>query len=317
VTEANPEGSTGSKRRPGATWLAAGVLLVALLELALHFRVSGDAIPEADWQGAAALIRSEWRDGDVLVVAPSWISPLVRRAVGASLTAPSVAPGSLESAPRVWAVSARGFVAPRASLKDRPALSKRFGDVHVERLDRSGESPKFDFVASFWQAAVSLERGGVVTPCVLETGAPDGGGLGRGPVRPGRRYECDGKAERWIAPVTVEDLHYQPRYCVREPAFGKAVARIEYGSVPFGEKLVFHAGLYLRDERKRKGAPISLRVLINGNAAGEFVHRDGDGWARYEVKVPAESAQRVGSVAVEVTSPGTKDRNLCWTALSL
>ena len=80
---------------------------------------------------------------------------------------------------------------------------------------------------------------------------------------------------------------------------------------------MFHAGLYLRDERNRKGAPITFRVLINGNAAGEFIHRDGDGWGKYEVSVPPTLVHGAGTVALEVASAGTKDRNLCWTGVSL
>ena len=59
-----------------------------------------------------------------------------------------------------------------------------------------------------------------------------------------------------------------------------------------------------------------MRVLIDGAEAAQFVHRDGDGFARYEVdttKARKNSPNGRGEVRVEVTTKNPRDRWFCWS----
>lgn len=318
---------------PGGALAAAllGLLVViAAAEVVGHALVTRPGPAPKDFEAAAAFVREGWQPGDALLVAPAWIDPLVRRALGGALSAADLAPATLAGRRRLWTVTVDGAEVPAATPRDaapgaapgtalKTELARSFGEVTVSRRGPlSASAPRFDFVAGFADAVVERRRGDQAEPCTVEDRKPEGGGLGRGPMKPARRVVCDARrAERWIGPALIEDLAYQPRRCVRQPAFGKHPARITYSAVPLGESLVLAGGLYLRDERKRKGAPITWIVRAGDQELGRLVHKDGDGWTEHTLALPAALRGTTSPISVEVTASDPKDRNFCWGGVSL
>jgi len=80
--------------------------------------------------------------------------------------------------------------------------------------------------------------------------------------------------------------------------------------------IVLHGGLDYHDERDENKGPITLRVLVDGREVGKFVHRDGDGMARYEVDLRSAFGAQVparGELRLEISAIDTYRRSFCWT----
>jgi hypothetical protein len=194
----------------------------------------------------------------------------------------------------------------------------------VERAALGASPVVFDFVRALPAAEVVRGALGAERACRFAELAPGrGGGLGIGALPPRERFECGRNA--WVAPVVLEDLELQPRYCVRQPAVEGGPLRVRFRDVPLGQRLVFYGGLYYEDERMRQGADVHARVLagatggtapaLRGGAGGErallhMTHRDGDGWKRVEVATGGGASD----VTVEVSSSSAHKRTFCWAA---
>lgn len=318
-SRANPDHSSkdsAAAAPPGARshwWLV--LLGLAIVELVGHLVIVSRVPPLDDFRQAAAFVRGERRDGDLVVAAPYWADPLVRWTAGDMISFADAGRSDLAGHRRLWVLSTRGHRPDEAPDTD-PELDRSFGRVRVLRWALPAPEVVFDLTASTSRAEVSIVEGGTARICPWRSGVAQGGGLGAGPMKPAQRFECDPRRPwLWVAPTINEDLELQPRFCVWQHPAGPEPIRTTFRDVPLGDRLVLYAGLYYEHERKRENGPVDVRVLVDDREIGRMTHRDGDGWKRMEVltRAPGSSAER-GTIAIEVTAPSPHLRSLCWSA---
>ena len=87
-----------------------------------------------------------------------------------------------------------------------------------------------------------------------------------------------------------------------------------FHEVPLGKVIRGHAGLYWIIEREKRGAPITLTIRVDGDTVGHTVHRDGDGWAGFELPLGAHAGAEKAEVEFAVASPNYRDRHFCFEA---
>lgn len=297
-------------------WLA--FLGLAFAEVvALTVRVSR-VPPEDDWATAAALVRSRFESSDAITVAPSWADPLLRLHLGDRISAKLAGRADLASFERLWVLSIRGQRAPEAPARE-PDFRQVFGRVAVSRYDLGPSPVVLDLVDALPSASVDYTRRGERIPCELRdrVGGPSRGGLGFGPVPPRQRFVCDANRQgHWVGTTIIEDLSLAPRRCVLQRPQGPEPISVTYRDIHLGTRLVLHAGLDYHDERNETGVPVTLRVLIDGREVDRIVHRDGDGFARYEIDTQKhrEGASARGELRLEVTAQDSRKRSFCWSA---
>lgn len=287
-------------------WLL--VPAIATWEVAAHSWIRARVPSDADWARAAAFVRAELAPQDAVTAAPAWADPILRRHLGDRIPLAMAGRSDLARYRRLWTLSIRGHRAPE-TRGSAPSLQRAFGRVTVVRHDLPDPTVRYDLVQHVFDAQV--EHGKRARPCPLRTGSPGrGGGLGKGVVAPGKRFVCNDRSRRgFVAPVVLEDLALSPRYCVFQPPARRGPTRVTFPSVPLADELVFYAGLYYEDERHRKGAPVNMRVLLDGQERGSLTHRDGDGWVRFAVST---AGPRRAELTLEVDSSHPKKRGFCW-----
>jgi hypothetical protein len=304
-----------SKERKHATaWLA--LFAVAIVEVAAHFVEQSRVVAASDWDAAAAHVRSEWRDGDVVTAAPRWADPLMREAVGDLLDLRSAGRADLAPYRRLWSLSIRGHRAGEAP-DEAPEHVRTFGRVRVERWSLPEVTILYDFAEHVESASVALLEGGRETPCRWVRGRAEGGGLGVGPITPAERHSCDPRRPwLWVGATVEEDLDMLPRRCVWQHPPGAEPVRARFAGVPLGTSIVLHAGLWWEHERTLAGGPVDVVVRLDGEEIGRLRHEDGDAWERMEAAIPAARRGTSGTIDVEVSAPNPHLRTLCWAATS-
>jgi hypothetical protein len=280
------------------------LLALALGEVAAHVHARSVVPALGEWRDAARFVRSGLAPRDLLVAAPHYADPLLRQVLGDAIDLPMAGRSDDAAYERVWVIAV-GDAQAREARGVRSELRRSFGRLTVSRY-ALGPSPVLaDLTARVRDAAV---RSGERECSWRSHRLPRGGGLGLGVLPPVERFGCAGGG--WVAPVVQEDLSLQPRYCVRQGVVRGRTLRVELPTLPLGKRLVFYGGLYYEDERMRRGAPVDVRVLIDGRELGRLRHRDGDGWRRTAWRTPGGS----GAVAVEVRSDSERERSYCWAA---
>jgi hypothetical protein len=288
-----------------AVWVWIALVALPVIEVALHVRARAAVPAESDWQRAAAFVRSELRPKDLIVSAPGWTDPLLRAALGERITPAMAGRSDLAGFERMWSLSIRGARPADAGAR-KPALTKAFGGVTVERYELGRSTVRADLVDRIGEAEASIGK----KPCARSrTASPRGGGLGYGVLPPPSRLQCDG-ANNWIAEVVLEDLSITPRRCVFQPPGLGTASRVVLRDVELSDELVFYGGLYYEHERMRKGAPVVATLLANDKPIATFTHHDGDGWEKLAVKTQPGRAD----LAIEVRSTSRKQRGFCWAA---
>ncbi len=314
----NPAPSPVPRRSPGgwsrpATLAALALLALAVVEVVGQLVVYARVPSERAWSDAAAFLRKARKPGDGVVAAPRWADPLLRRALGNSLSFEDAAPSDLARYTRLWVVSIRGH-RPGFAPDRVPDFARAFGEVRVERWDLGHSPVVYDLFAHVRDARVSIVERGIARDCPFRVGRPRGGGLGQGPMEPAARFQCGPGPFPWAGPTVNEDVGLEPRACIRQQPTGGGAVRMTWQDVPLGSRLVLYGGLYDEDERMGKGAPVTARVLVDGREVGTMVHRDGDGWKRIEAVTRASGRPTRGDITVEVSSPSADKRSFCWTA---
>lgn len=111
--------------------IACAVLLlgIAVWEI-IATRVAGAPGDDA-WAAAAKIVRSEFRAGDLITFAPSWVDPTGRMHLGDLISLDDAARMDDAKYARVWELSIRG-----AERADKPAFERAVGGVLVRRYDR-------------------------------------------------------------------------------------------------------------------------------------------------------------------------------------
>ena len=290
-------------------YVAIAMFAFAIIDsMTLAFRTS--LVPrDADWQRAADFVRGEMLPRDIIVAAPNWADPLLRRELGGNITFEMAGHSDVAAFDRLWALSIRGALPAEAPQK-KPDFSQTFGGVKVLRWDLGKSSVAADLVSRIDRATAEVMRKGEAVACrFVQFPSASGGGLGGGAMAPAQRFECPFGAN-WIAATINEDLSLAPRYCIEQRPTGQEPVRVTFHDVPLAKRLVFYGGLYSEDERMEEHAPVQVAVRINGQLAGNMQHNDGDGWKRMEIATPGGT----GDVSVEVTSANPDKRSFCWAA---
>ena len=315
-----PAQTTISGRAPVPRWASPWWLLFLLLAITevIALGVREHRVPaESDWASAAEHVRAELAPKDAVTVAPGWADPLLRLYLGDRMTAKISGRSDLSAFERLWVLSIRGGRAPDAPRRE-PDFSETFGRVRVERFDFGPSKVLVDLPDAIQTAQVTRRVEGIDDVCVLRTFPPTvmAAGLGGGVVPPRQRFQCD--FERpwlWVGPTIIESLDLSPRRCIWTHPQGADPISITYPSIPLGTRVVLYGGLDYHDERDQDKGAISLRVYVGDREVGNFVHRDGDGMARYEIdlrKALGAALPQTGDLKLQISAVDTYRRSFCW-----
>jgi len=133
-------------------------------------------------------------------------------------------------------------------------------------------------------------------------------------MKPAQRFECDSRRPwAWVGATILADLDLRPRRCIWQHPSGDGPVRTTFRDVPLADTLVVRAGVDYQVERRRKHAPVILRVFIDDVLAGELVHRDGDGWTGFEIDT-TQTRGASAAVRFETTASDPTARLFCYAA---
>lgn len=291
-------------------------LALAMVEVVAHVVTRARVVEEDDWARAAERVRAEWREGDLVVVAPDWADPLLRQHLGDRITLKDAGRSDLAQVSRLWALSIRGH-RPAEAPAGAPEHDEQVGRVRILRWDMPGDAVLYDLTDHVEEARVTMVEGGREVPCTWRSeGRPRGGGLGAGPITPAARHVCDARRPwLWVGNTIQDDLDLRPRHCVWQHPAGPEPIRASFSDVPLGERLVLYADLYYEHERDRAHGPVHLAAFVDGEEIGRMVHHDGDGWKRMVARTQRGGERRErGEVTIEVSAPDPNLRSVCWAA---
>ena len=296
-------------RRRSPLWLI--FLAIGVVEVVGHFVVQARVVDDGDWRRAADRVREQWAPGDVVVSAPGWSDPLMRRELGDLLGVSGAARSDLSEYRRLWSLSIRGH-RPAGAPDRSPDLNERVGRVRVLRWDLTADRVLYRMVDQIRSARVTIDG----RACPPQRGRPRGGGLGAGAIEPAERFACDQRRSwLWVGATVLEDLELQPRHCIWQHPASPEVIRTTFTNIPLGERFVLAGGLYYEHERTLEHGPLSVGVFLGEVEIGRMVHRDGEGWKRLSVstRVASRGDRERGDISVEVTAPDPNLRTFCWT----
>jgi hypothetical protein len=282
------------RRRRISVAVAALVLLLALAEAGNAFIAPSRAPTDTDWRAAAAEVRAGFRTGDLVVAAPAWADPVLRRELGDLL--PVAVVGRMDAArfARIWEISQRGARAAETQGA-RLAARSRHGALSVNRWERPAARVTFDFLAA-WQTAnltvTSADRGEM--PCWL------------GPTR----FQCGEGTS--LGPELLE-IDTTPRSGLALDPHERTTTILEYPDVAFGRELVVAGGLHNVWLRKSGDGKVRMRVLADGRELGSVEGTSLGGWdlRRFDT---SDLAGRRGKVRFEITTDKAHGRHFGFAA---
>lgn len=280
------------KHLPGVA--GAVVLVLALFETAQAVLAPSLAPTDADWNAAAAAVREQFVEGDLVVAAPAWADPVMRMHLG-----PLVSMGMatrLDDARygRVWEISQKGETAPEAHGTER--YNARFGNLTVRRIEREPAKLTFDFVEQWQQARVSRVGASGSVACAP---LPD-------------RIQCPDIAFNWVRPAVLEFDFGLRRALYAQPVAGATVA-IEFDDVPLGRTLAVGVGLHHVWLRKAGAGSVTLNVIVGGRSLAHLTVDNRSPWQPVSVPTAAFAGQRQ-VVRFEITSDNPFSRHFGFAA---
>ncbi len=303
-----------------AWWLARyGALLLALAglaELLAHFYFSQRAPRQPEYDGLVAAVDGLRGAGELVVVAPAWAEPMVRKALGDErMPLSDLGRPDVDGYAAAVEISILGQEAGELSGWQEQQQQSH-GRFRLRRLTNPTPRPvKLDFVTALSpQTRVFMSRA-PSKPCRWWPKAPlRAGGLGGHPTFPAQRFVCPGSAFLNVGVTVIADQDFRPRRCLwaHPPASGALVIR--YPKVDLAETIVGHGGMYWIIERTRKGAPVELLVKVDGELVGRATHADGDGWSPFSFALGQHAGKRGASVSFSISSPDYRHRHFCFEA---
>jgi hypothetical protein len=268
---------------------------------------------------AEALVRELRQPGDKLVVAPGWADPLAREALPAEPLR-DLGASRLDAYPGVVEVSLLGAHAPLGAFRE--VARREAGGLVVRRLENpSPVRVLTDFVDALRPSSAEvLVRGrgahAVATPCLFDAHARvQTGGLGGHPTFPAERFECPGGPFFHVGVTVIADERFRPRRCLFAHPRQHDDVVLRYPRVPLGSRIEGHSGLTWMVEREQKGAPVTLEVRVGGASVGTVTHRDGEGFAPFDLAL-GEHGEREADVEFVVRSANFLHRHFCFEAQS-
>lgn len=271
---------------------------IAVIELVLQIHYSSNQPAGPDIDAAAELIQKDFKEGDLVVVAPRWFAQ-ARAALG-----PEVLPLRDQARPdeaayrRLWELSMRGVRAPE-SPRAPPELERTIGAITVRRYAFQTSSVTLvDFTEGLDGATVSSAEGVRRRLC----------------RRTGARWRCEGELrDEWVGRETISDLDHRPRRCVWAHPLAKGrQLRIEYDDVPRGERIEGHTATDYVVGRRCSVNPVDLSIEIDGVEVHAIRHHDCDSWRPFQVDVPSGSES--AEIAFVISAPDPHQRHFCFQA---
>lgn len=267
-------------KRDSLWWkqLALGIapaLLLALTALwSMRVSVADDEPSASDWHAAAALIASEFRDGELIVAAPSWMDPLLREAMGANISLDMATRMDGKRFSGIWEVSAFG-----ANASERAGLVadtvKQVGKLRVAHYPQTPVQVRYDFVA---ELAAAKSSGAIAS-------------------RPR---------------VVVEEVGFEAHRCVQAIPRPDGTLTIEYAKARLGSELVGYVGLADVFTRRDVREPGELVLVIDGEEKAKRRVGVDDGWQRFAAKTPP--GEHKVEFRLSALGVGAHDRRLCFAA---
>ncbi len=308
-----------SARRRALAWLArywmAALPLVGVVELLADQYFATRAPSFRQYARLAEPVARLRQAGDLVVVAPRWAEPLARSALGDEVMPLSdIARPDLSGYGTAVEVSVLGQRDPELAGWRELRRETRGGFV-IRKLENPAPAPTvLDFVEALSPARAEVWIPGP-TRCPWRANAPVlAGGLGGHPTFPRQRFQCRGSGFFNVGVTVIADQDFRARRCLwaHPPRRGELVIR--YRDVALGDAIVGHGGLYWIVERERRGAPIELRIRVNGDEVGRTTHRDGDGWSAFEMQLGDHARTTGASVEFAVSSSDHRHRHFCFEA---
>ena len=303
-------------KRP-APWLAASALtLVALLEMAAQrWRLARVMVAQdyAELRQPVAAVRAPH---EAIEVSPAWATPYLRQALGDGLLPlPLLARPDDASQASILTITL-----PPQQLRPRRGWSVEvLSAVGPFRLYRQHNlafrPPVTDFVAAFRHDNVTVNSGPRGCP-FIRNGRRWSGGLAGPPTFPRQRFQCPGGSFFFVGKTVIADQHFRPRQCLWAHPPSAGVLSIRFDGVPLGKQLVGHSGMYWITERAGQGAPVRLRVLVDGVHLATIIHHDGDGWARFEAPLGPHAGKAQATVEWQISTSNNRHRHFCFEARS-
>jgi len=275
TTRPNPTGGTLA--------LAAVVVITlgAIVEAVWALTASSRVASAADWRAAGELVRASRKDGDLIVVAPTWADQVGRSYFGDLIPVEMAARADTDHYSRIWEVSIRGAHAAETQGLTAKRVEQR-GLVRVSLYEKPSLGLSYDFTSHFADARISQVDGGRESPC-------------------GGTVRCPGG----LVETRTLEVDYRPRRGILVPA-GTQPTRLTWPEATLGKTLVLYLGLHDYYARKSGDGPVDVALFVDDRQVWKTVFRQADGWRRFELPtLPGPHAVRV-----EVSSPQPAWRNL-------
>lgn len=306
---------TPTRRWPRA-WLYGVLPLVGVIELGLGLRTRTAAPTTAQYEALEPAVAAMFQEGDLVVVAPRWAEPHVRRALGDRFfPLEALARSDERRFRRAVEISALGERSP-ALASFRETERRTVGELELRVLENPRFEPlTFDFVAGMERRWASAYSSHPRAECAwTDRGKPMTGGLGGHPAFPPVRLECPESPYLNVSRTVIADQDFLPRRCIwaHPPATGERIVR--FSGVPLGQRIVGHGGMYWIIERERRGARVDLEVRVDGEPIGRLQHQDGEGWKGFDLPLGAHAHAPRATVEFAVSSPDFVDRHFCFQA---
>jgi hypothetical protein len=299
--------------RKALAWLL--VPVVGLTELVAHAYFSTRPPSPEEWKGVRSSVAALRQHDELIVVAPYWAEPNARFAFGDALMPVRDAARADESAyERAIEVSVVGASAPELTAW-KVAQEQSAGKFRLRVLvNPSPDHPLYSFLESVAEASVADSRDGNETPCEYTTTARrSAGGLHGDPAFPAARHVCSGGEAHFVGVTVVEDEQWHGRRCIWAEPTNAAELVVRYRDVPLGKVIYGYGTLPWWIERELKGTPVEMRIVVGGEKIGTYVHRDGEGWRRFEAPLGAHAGTRA-DVEFRISSRRPHDRQFCFAA---
>ncbi len=302
-------------KRAGAIVVAALPLLGAG-ELGLHFFFASRAPAFDAYASLAPVVKELRHEGDVVIVAPHWADPSARAALGDALmpireeARPDVSryAGAIE-------ISVVGQRDPELAAF-REEARRDVGKFTVRRLvNRAPANVVYDFTDHVAPASLDVRGTEPEVACTWNPRATLlAGGLSGHPTFPPERFECPGGVFFNVGVTVIADQRFLPRRCIWAHPFSRGELALRFRDVPLGDELRGHAGMYWMTERERRGAPVTLKVRVDGDEVGTYEHRDGEGWKAFDFALGGHARAKGATVEFAVSTRNYRDRHFCFEA---
>lgn len=297
-------------------WAFLAVPIVGLAELTAHFVFATRPPSFDDWAGVVDAVRAMKREGDLVVISPAWADPAARRALGDELMPlRDVARPDVTRYAHALEVSVLGTRSDEIR-SFREIEQRDVGRFHLRRVENPAPARvAYDFTDHLDPANADVRGTDPPSTCTWNPRANVvAGGLGGHPTFPPQRFECPAGVYFNVGVTVIADEEFRPRRCLWSHPFARGEIVTRFRDVPLGNVIRGHGGLYWIIEREKRGAPITLTVRVNGDTIGSFVHRDGDGWAPFEMALGKHAGARGATVEFAVASPNYRERHFCFEA---